>query len=113
MDENHLLAAVRYIELNPVRARIVKAPQDYRWSSACHHLGMNDDPLVVTSPVKELVADWRGFLGGADADQQAASIRRAQRSGRPLGSTDFVDDLEETLGRKLRKGKPGPKARIK
>ena len=113
MDENHLLAAVRYIELNPVRARIVKAPQDYRWSSACHHSGMNDDPLVVTSPVKELVADWREFLGGADAAQQAASIRRAQRSGRPLGSTDFVDDLEETLGRKLRKGKPGPKARIK
>jgi putative transposase len=113
MDENHLLAAVRYIELNPVRARIVKAPQDYPWSSACHHFGMNDDPLVFTSPVKELVADWREFVRGGDADEQVASIRRAQRSGRPLGSTDFVDHLEETLGRKLRKNKPGPKAKIK
>lgn len=113
MDEGYLLSAVRYIELNPVRARIVKAPQDYRWSSACHHLGMKDEPLVVTSPVKELVADWREFLHGADADQRVTSIRRALRSGRPLGSTDFVVCLEKTLGRKLRKGKPGPKSPIK
>jgi hypothetical protein len=49
----------------------------------------------------------------ADPDQRVASIRRAQRSGRPPGSTDLVDYLEETLGRKLRKGKPGPKAQIK
>src|SRR5574338_230484 len=46
MDETHLIAAARYIALNPVRARHVAQPQDWAWSSARGHLGGRDDALV-------------------------------------------------------------------
>ncbi|MCF6322623.1 MAG: transposase, partial [Rhizobiaceae bacterium] len=46
MDETHLLEAVRYIELNPVRAGLAKHARDWRWSSARAHLDGSDDGLV-------------------------------------------------------------------
>ena len=57
MDEAHLAAAVRYVSLNPVRARLVARPQDWRWSSVAAHLAQQDDPLVVVAPVIERY--WR------------------------------------------------------
>ncbi|WP_223296636.1 transposase [Thiorhodovibrio frisius] len=38
MDERHLIAAARYVELNPVRARLCQRPEDWEWSSAQAHL---------------------------------------------------------------------------
>jgi putative transposase len=35
MDEDHLMAAARYVAPNPVRARLVERTQDWQWSSAC------------------------------------------------------------------------------
>jgi putative transposase len=50
MDENYLLAAIRYVELNPVRAKLVKEPWAYHWSSAQSHITGVDDRLVKVSP---------------------------------------------------------------
>ena len=57
MDESYLLAAVRYIELNPVRARLVTDPIVYPWSSARAHIEKRNDVLVRVSPLLELIAD--------------------------------------------------------
>lgn len=46
MDESYLIAAARYIELNPVRAGLVSQPTEYRWSSANAHRAGSDDKLV-------------------------------------------------------------------
>jgi putative transposase len=46
MKEAHLAAAVRYVELNPVRARLVSQAKDWKWSSAHAHLKGADDMLV-------------------------------------------------------------------
>ena len=46
MDEQYLIAAARYIELNPVKAGVAKRPQDYKWSSAKAHLQGKDDVPV-------------------------------------------------------------------
>lgn len=113
MDEDYLVATARYVELNPVQAKIVGSPQEYRWSSARHHLGLHVDPLVANSPMGNLVKDWQGFLSVLDDEQSPGQIRRAQRTGRPLGSPTFVDHLETALGRRLQKGRPGPKAEVK
>ena len=53
MDENYLLVATRYVEMNPVRAGMVHAPEDYRWSSARAHLEGQDDQLVKVAPLLE------------------------------------------------------------
>ena len=45
MDEQYLLAAARYVELNPVRAKMVQLPWEYKWSSAGAHVVGKDDIL--------------------------------------------------------------------
>lgn len=46
LDESHLWAAVRYVELNPVRAQLVDEATGYSWSSARAHAGLRPDPLL-------------------------------------------------------------------
>lgn len=62
MDESYLLGAVRYVELNPVRAMIVKEPWQYPWSIARAHITGVDDNLVKVTPLLAMVKDGQGFL---------------------------------------------------
>ncbi len=109
MDEHYLLAAVRYVELNPVRARMVKHAWDYRWSSAAAHIRGEDDILVKVRPMLGRVADWSEYLGQELPESELNALRLHNRTGRPLGSEDFVANLELILGRTLKPLKPGPK----
>ena len=109
MDEPHLLAAARYVELNPVRARLRRRPEAHVWSSTKAHLAGRDDELVSVAPLLELVGDWAAFLADGLDDSQAAALRRHERTGRPLGDAAFVASVERRLGRSLAKRKPGPK----
>jgi len=69
MDEQHLLAAARYVERNPVRARLRARPQDWPWSSAAAHLAASDDALVSVRPLLELVPNWAAFIGEDEDDR--------------------------------------------
>ena len=109
MDESHLLACARYVELNPVRARLVRNPRDWRWSSARAHLAGKDDGLVVARPLLDIVGDWREFLKGGLSEDEHEAIRAHERTGRPLGKARFTARLEKRLGRTLARQKPGPK----
>ncbi len=109
MEERYLLAAARYIEMNPVRAGLVDRPGEYPWSSAAAHTLGRDDRLVKVSPLLELVDDWGRFIGGQIAERDVSLLRRHERTGRPLGGESFIDGLERALSRRLRKQKPGPK----
>lgn len=82
LDEAHLYACLRYIELNPVRAGLVDRPEAWRWSSARGHLGLADDPLVDPAPARERVDDWRAFLEAGLEPVAHAALRAAERSGR-------------------------------
>ncbi len=109
MDEAHLLACARYVELNPVRATLAAEAQAWPWSSARVHLAGRDDDLVQVAPMLNLVGDWAAFLAeGLGADVHAA-IRSGERTGRPLGDGAFVAALERDLGRTLARRKPGRK----
>lgn len=82
MDEAHVHACLRYVELNPVRAGIVARPEEWPWSSARAHLGLASDSLTDIAPGRERIEDWRAFLGaGLDEDDHKA-IRAAERTGR-------------------------------
>jgi putative transposase len=109
MDEPYLLAAARYIELNPVRARLVERPSDWPWSSARAHLNGRDDGLVKVAPLLAMIGDWNAFLNSAVADEELRVLRRHGRTGRPLGDEKFVEGLEKMLGRVLKPQKRGPK----
>ena len=109
LDEPYLVAAARYVELNPVRAGLAIAPSEYRWSSARAHLKGEDDCLVRVAPLLEIAGNWRRLLLSAVSDEQLKEFREHERTGRVLGDDDFQKRLEKKLGRVLRRQKPGPK----
>jgi len=113
MDERHLMLAVRYVELNPVRAKLCRVPWRWQWSSAATHVAGRNDRLVDVAPMLSRVDDWREYLAAGLAPEQAALLRRHERTGRPLGSTAFLKRLETRLGRVLRKKAPGRKPQMK
>lgn len=108
MDQTYLLTAALYVEMNPVRAGLVPDAGSWPWSSARAHLSGEDDSLVKAAPLLEMVGDWKLFLAGAK-ENKVDDIRRHERTGRPLGETSFVEALESTLQRPLKRDKPGPK----
>ena len=110
MDERHLIAAARYVERNPVRARLCARPEDWPWSSAQAHLAGADDELVSVRPLLELISDWARFIGEPDAPDIADVLHAHTSTGRPLGPDSFVEDLEQRLRRTLKRQRPGPKA---
>ena len=109
MSENHLLAAARYAELNPMRAGLVKEPWLYNWSCAGAHVRGCDDGLVRVGPLLEIVDDWRGFIEQDITDKEAGLFRLLERTGRPLGDKAFLERIENSICRVLRRQKPGPK----
>ena len=112
MDEHYLLSCVRYIERNPVRAKLAGSPAEWRWSSARAHIDGATDGIVNVSPLIELAgAEWRAFLDQETSSGDVAALRSHERTGRPLGGPAFVDEVENRLCRSLRRAKPGPKPR--
>ena len=109
MDGRYLLAATRYVELNPVRAKLSVRPEGYAWSSAGAHMRGEDDRLARVGPLLGLVKDWGEFLLGGMRDKEATELRRSERTGRPLGDEGFLRKLGGGLGRILHAGKPGRK----
>lgn len=109
LDEAHLLAAVRYVELAPVRAKLAARPRAWRWSSARAHLKGADDALVTVAPLLARVPDWAAFLRQGLSAAEEKAIGRGERTGRPVGGPKFVARLERRLGRTLARQKPGPK----
>jgi putative transposase len=85
MDEAHVHACLGYVELNPVRAGLVAAPEDWRWSSARAHLGFGDDAITDLAAARARVEDWRAFLDAGLDDGARDAIRARETSGRPLG----------------------------
>jgi len=106
MDEDYLLAACRYVELNPVRAKLSGRPEDYRWSSARAHLEGKDDVLVKVRPMLDRVSNWSELLASGD-QVLFDDVRMHERTGRPLGSEGFVERLSRVTGRDLMKKKAG------
>ena len=111
MDEPHLLAATRYIALNPVAAGLVSRAEDWPWSSARAHLAGEDDELATVAPSRALIPRFCCASHGTGRSRDDGSDERAPTIGRPLGAPHWIAALERQLGRRLAPGKPGPKPR--
>ncbi len=110
MDEEHLMAAARYVATNPVRARLVERAEDWRWSSVRAHLSGRDDELVSVAPLLDRCGGHFGdLIETAPSAEALSALRAAETIGRPLGSPAFLDRLAVLTGRDPRPTKRGPK----
>ena len=112
MDEDHLMAAFRYVALNPVKAGLVARAADWPWSSAAVHIAGQSTPHVSVEPALERIPDFAAFAAGEAADEaQWADLLKAERIGRPVGAKAWIETLEARLGRPLSPQRRGPKPR--
>ncbi len=116
LDEAYLWAAVRYVERNPVRARMVRKAENYRWSSASGHCQLRrDDVLTLKSSWRkqfEAIGDWSAWLAESDEPEKLEVLRRNAEKGLPCGSENFIQKLERLTGRALQyrpRGRPRKK----
>ena len=112
LDEAYLWAAIRYVERNPVRARIARRAENYRWSSAPAHCGLTEDTVLTTDrewlrQVKS-VGNWSKWLAEGDRPEQLEILRRHVERGLPCGTEGFLRRLERRTGQTLR---PRPRGR--
>lgn len=118
--DRYLLACQRYIELNPVRAGIVVAPEHYKHSSYGHYaLGIHD-PLITPHPVYEGLGPDADTRRNAYQDMIKSTvdttitdhIRKFTASCQVLGNEGFKDEIEATLSRPVRPGTAGRPRKI-
>ncbi|MDQ7050397.1 MAG: transposase [Enterobacterales bacterium] len=110
MQKKWLEKAMAYVELNPVKAGMVKQAWDYRWSSVHAHLsGYDENGLVEVKKSQKLVGNWKNYLLNAQG-LPMKEIESHRKTGRPLGDKRFLDHAEAITGRDLTKKKPGPKS---
>jgi putative transposase len=112
-----------YIERNPVRAGLVAAPEDYPWSSASAHVTGHDELGFLDMQAWRQQYDgarWRDALRiGTEEEAWGARLQEATRTGRPFGSSQFLEEVENRTDRRLRSvpvGRPrkvrDPEARL-
>ena len=109
MDEAHFVTALRYVALNPVRARLVERAEAWPWSSTRALLAGKDDHVVKVAPALARVGEFAALLGGAfDEALSYAALRKAESVGRPVGSREWIAAMEERTGLDLTPKKRGP-----
>jgi putative transposase len=109
LDEAHLAGALRYVALNPVRARLVQRARDWPWSSVRAHLRRRDDKVTSLSPVLDRFPRFADLLEEGPDPELFERLRRAESIGRPLGDDRFIRKLERLTRRVLKPAKRGPK----
>ncbi len=110
MHEDYLGAGLRYVALNPARARLVDQATNWRWSSVHAQLGLvRDDHVTDTGPVRARYPDFAALIAAREDEALSKALRRPESIGRPLGDAAFLDRLEHLTGRSLRPAKRGPR----
>ncbi|HEV2219458.1 MAG TPA: transposase [Casimicrobiaceae bacterium] len=97
--DQHVLAACRYIDLNPVRAGLARHPSDYRWSSYGALSGLRNDPLVTRHPALVELGTPEGhayvrWCAQANCDEELGRIRDATEHELAFGSDEFKAQIE-------------------
>lgn len=114
-SERYFLACMRYIELNPLRARMIADVADYFWSSYRSNAVGQRDATVQPHPiylqlhqeVNERLQLYSLFVAEGVSPEELAMIRETLQSGRPTGSEAFVEQIENMSGRRIIKRPPG------
>ena len=93
LDERYVFAAVRYVERNPVRAKIVKKAEDYPWSSAQAHILKTQNSILSDFYLRNEISNWSNYVNHEEQEGDLKLLRRHGSVGKPLGRPEFVRRL--------------------
>ena len=111
LDPAHLYRAVRYVERNPVRAKLVKKAWDWQWSSAKEHVFGEKGIVPLVEVAKFIDVDnWGKYLSQED-EEYNEKLRKHTRTGKPIGDKSFVEKLETIFGRRFSSELGRPKSK--
>src|SRR5260370_38147254 len=97
-EDEHLLAVLRYVERNPLRAGLVRRAEDWPWSSlACRLAGGEVTQRRLHPWPVPLPANWLEFVNGAQTEAELEALRRSLARGRPYGSERWVNAMVQCL----------------
>ncbi len=113
--DEYLLACIRYVELNPVRAQIVTHAEDYKWSSYNARMNENEivnpdiDPcfLALGSSIEERRLRYLEFVRSAVPDGEWELIQDAVARGQLTGNNRYIEEVEKIIGRRIEHRRPG------
>lgn len=111
LDSEHLWHALAYVERNPFRASMVDSVEQYRWTSAAAHIGSLQPPDFLAMQLWRAYytpKQWRDVLNSSVHEEAfGRRLHESSLRGRPLGSEEFVQRLEDSTGRLLKLQAPG------
>ncbi len=111
LQGSHICAAIRYVEVNPLRANLVKVLWDYHWSSARFHLGVKYKWITLSSVDEYVDIDnWREYLSMEEEGFFLDSIRNATKKNLILGNQEYILGIEKRYNQKIL---PNPMGRPK
>jgi putative transposase len=105
-DDHHLRTALLYVDRNPFRAKLVPSAEAWLWSSALHHVGEVDDPLLDPLP-QGLFRDWLTDVNRVDPSD--ALVRSSVRRGLPIGDDQWRARLSEDWRQRLKPRRGAPR----
>ena len=113
--DEYLASVVRYIHLNPVEARVVKLPEEYRWSS--HKLYLQPPKVPSWLKVEEVLEQLGGSKGFQDFvlsgnEEELEQFYKAQRQSPVLGGEGFVERVRGRIGKVAREHPRYERAKI-
>jgi putative transposase len=103
------------VELNPVRARIVGHPKDYRWSSYRTRIGMIETHWLDEHDCYTSLGEtqdcrrkrYEAFICDTPPDNKCKLIRQSLQRGQLTGDSRFIDEVEKMIGRRIEHRAPG------
>jgi putative transposase len=114
LDERHLWLCLRYIEQNPVYAGLVKKAQDYPWSSAAAHCGLQDDPLLTPGTGFDIeLEEWDDVLREVIDRHVVDFIKKRTHAGLPCGDRKFLVKMGKIAGLDFLEKKSGRPSKSK
>ena len=102
----------RLLEINALSPKLSESAEAWRWSSVRAHLAGQDDELVKVKPLIDRYGAFDRFCelnGGGTEEAAWATLRKAETTGRPVGTNEWLEELEARSGRILKPAKRGPK----
>lgn len=99
LDEDHLYEAIRYVELNPYRAKLESIPGKYKWTSARERLGKSKTRYLNSIDDYFIVDNWQEYLNEPLEEEnhiiqkQWQTIKKYTHRGIPAGSKDFLQEI--------------------